>query len=55
MPFRLNIEQESFKEALNEVFKSEKFPLRHHEMKDALDNDCNCSEMEKGVSKISAK
>ncbi|CAL4902771.1 unnamed protein product [Urochloa decumbens] len=43
--FRLNNDKESFKEALNQVYKSEKFPLRHHVMKDALDNDC--SEMEK--------
>jgi hypothetical protein len=41
-------DQENFKEALNEVFKSEKFPLRHQKMKDALENDC--SEMEKEVN-----
>lgn len=50
MPFCLNNEQESFKEALNEVYKSEKFPLRRYKMKDALDNDC--SDMEKEVGKF---
>ncbi|CAN6349810.1 unnamed protein product [Urochloa humidicola] len=45
--------KESFKEALNQVYKSEKFPLRHHVMKDALDNDC--SEMEKEFCTCTAR
>ncbi|TVU17402.1 hypothetical protein EJB05_33437 [Eragrostis curvula] len=43
---RVTMLKESFKVALNQVYKLEKFPWRHQKMKDAVEND-NWSEMER--------
>uniref|UniRef100_A0A0A9CPQ8 Uncharacterized protein n=1 Tax=Arundo donax TaxID=35708 RepID=A0A0A9CPQ8_ARUDO len=37
----------SFRDALDSVYKLDKFSLQHHKMKDALENDDDWSEMEK--------
>ncbi|KAL6897921.1 hypothetical protein ACP4OV_006880 [Aristida adscensionis] len=41
--------KESFRDALNEVYKSNKFPLLHYVLKDALENDCSDMEKEFGT------
>ncbi|KAK3137418.1 hypothetical protein QOZ80_5BG0451980 [Eleusine coracana subsp. coracana] len=43
---RITMQKESFRDALNEVYKSNKFPRHHQKMKNAVEND-NWSEMEK--------
>lgn len=46
MPFLFKHLQMSFREALNEVYELNKFPLREHVMQYALESDGHLMEME---------